>query len=442
MAIEPGENHTKTVAESEPASAGEHPKARGGLWTAILFRLIVLAISATLALVLSEVILTVIGYRRATPDYGHPQLGFDTFRNQTSTFVFPEYGGPLTMKTNNLGFHEDTDTQHEKAPGAIRVIVVGDSHTAGECANAENYPNVWEGLVNQDAKRPRVEVINAGVGRFSPYQYYVKTETQLTALKPDVLVVGLYIGNDFMDLMRRDDRPYLVRNRDGSITPHAPEFTMFDDPGKKPTFLSRTRVLAITRDKLGHSVLYQLQRARMLWNGVVEYDRGPLDISRYMIDVKRLTDLSLGFMTQSMLQDVWFRHFPETLNTAYEFNRYVMREFQALCARNGIKLIYAMIPAKVQIEPDDMEGIVKQFMAYDPSFTSANLAAFADKLSDQSMRDAQALGITAIDLRQPMRERRNGVRLYYPSEMHLSPAGNRVIATILRDSIRLEPPAK
>ena len=77
------------------------------------------------------------------------------------------------------------------------------------------------------------------------FQYYVKTTHQLLPLKPDHLIVGLYLGNDFMDLIRHDDRPYLTRKANGEVEAHTPDFMMYEDPAREQGTFASIRTLSL-----------------------------------------------------------------------------------------------------------------------------------------------------------------------------------------------------
>jgi lysophospholipase L1-like esterase len=404
-------------------------------------KILALCLSLTLCLGLAELGLRLSGAPPAARPIGDALLGFGTIPNRVETFNFPEYGGMLTMKTNNLGFHDDTDTPIQKPSHTYRVAFVGDSQTAGECANHESFPHEFERLMNQSgSSATHVEVLNAGVGRYSPYQYYVKTSSQIVPLKPDHLIVGIYLGNDFMDLMRPDDRPYLTWQPDGSIRPHRPQFVMLDDPASPPSMLESLRLFGLMRQLAGPTLLYEVRRANLLLHDAAGNRNGLLAAFRYMLEVKQLTDISLGFMTQSLLQQVWFRHFPDTLPVAFRFDRYVMAQFKALCAANGIRLTYLIVPTKLQVEPEEMGPVLAKVAAHDPSMTTAALQGFENRLADELLQAGRDLGVEVLDVRQALIERRAGRRFYNPEEMHLTPAGNRAMALrlyeLLNGSIR------
>ncbi|HZM00376.1 MAG TPA: SGNH/GDSL hydrolase family protein [Planctomycetota bacterium] len=120
---------------------------------------------------------------------------------------WPEHpSGHIQHLTNNLGFRENEPTTVEKR--GYRILVTGDSHTEGAVMNAESYANVLEARFNQaldpsGATRP-VEVINAGVGGTGPHNYLAMLQRHLE-LKPDLVIAGLFVGNDFMNALMHSD---------------------------------------------------------------------------------------------------------------------------------------------------------------------------------------------------------------------------------------------
>jgi lysophospholipase L1-like esterase len=367
---------------------------------------------------------------------GDAALGFVNPPNGSDTFDFPEYGGKLTLRSNNLGFREDQDTKLSKSPGTQRIVVVGDSQTAGECANSETYPHQMELALQRENPLRQWEVLNLGTGRYSPYQYLIRTERAAFPLNPDRVIVGLYTGNDLMDLMRRDDRPYLTLKADGSVEEHPPEFVTLSPPGNRPGLLAGSRVYAVLRHAAGPTLVYQIQRASMLLRATRGHN--VFSIGSYMWDVKRTVDISLGLSTQSALQSVWFRHFPETQPTALALNKWVTRRFKELCETRHISLTYALIPSKIQIEPDDFPDVLARLQHRDPTMTLGSMQAAENELTERVLQDLRDLGVPAIDLRPALKQGKAAGRMYYRDEMHLTPAGNRVVAEAIADVLRAD----
>jgi len=115
---------------------------------------------------------------------------------------WPEHpDGSFRMAVNNLGFREDADTAREKDINTYRILVTGDSHIDGVVSNAESFPNRLETLLNSSGRRMVFEVINGGTGYYGPYNYagFLK---KFLYLKPDMFIVVIYSGNDFLDAIK------------------------------------------------------------------------------------------------------------------------------------------------------------------------------------------------------------------------------------------------
>src|SRR5688572_1592953 len=83
-----------------------------------------------------------------------------------------------------------------------RVVVYGDSFVE---ARSTRMPDTFPAQL-EAALRPRVpapvEVLNAGVTGYGPDQALARLERDLVDLEPDVVVIVVYAGNDFGDVVR------------------------------------------------------------------------------------------------------------------------------------------------------------------------------------------------------------------------------------------------
>ena len=400
-----------------------------------LYGLLATSISLILCLVMAEFSLRWMGFRRPAWDRGDALLGFAPAANQTAKFDFPE--NPFLLKTNNRAFFEDHDTPVEKPAGVNRVVVVGDSQTEGLCNNSESYPHHLEALLNHTG---RYEVINAGTGRYSPYQYYVKAVHDIMPLKPDHLIVGLYLGNDMQDLTRRDDRPYLTLDNDG-IHPHSPMFVVFEDPNKPPSWLASSRVYALMQKVFGSQLHYAITRAFLLYEDASAQKRSLPAIAKYMLQVRRLNGINNGLMVQSLYQYNWFQWYPETLPTALRLNKEVMKMFRDLSNQHGIGLTYVLIPTKPRVEPQSLEPLFAKVREHDKTFTLGKLQEFEDQIAGQIEKDGAELNVPVINTTQYLIENRRGRQLYYQNDMHLTATGNQVMAEAIAKSVASRPAA-
>jgi hypothetical protein len=141
-------------------------------------------------------------YPRSESDYYMPDplLGHRHRPHARREFTWPEHpSGRIVMQTNNLGLRRDQDVRDERQPGVTRILVTGDSHMDGVVYNHESFCSNLESLLNRDpAAKCRFEVLNAAAGYYGPDNYRSSLDSY-DSLGFEVLIVGLYTGNDFLD---------------------------------------------------------------------------------------------------------------------------------------------------------------------------------------------------------------------------------------------------
>ncbi len=111
--------------------------------------------------------------------------------------------GNWMLRTNDQGFREDAALSVPRP--ALRVLVTGDSHTDGVCNNDESFPNRLEAKLRASRKGKTVEVLNAGVGGYTLF-HYLGMLLRESAFEPQVFVVAVYGGNDFVELVLLEHR--------------------------------------------------------------------------------------------------------------------------------------------------------------------------------------------------------------------------------------------
>lgn len=122
--------------------------------------------------------------------------------NVIREFAWEEHPeGKIEMKTNNIGLRNNYDTKVQKDKNQFRVVVTGDSHIDGVLNNNQSVAFFLEkGLNNQYPERKN-EVLNAGNGYFGPQNYFGVVD-KFQIYKPDMFIVTIYTGNDFLDAIR------------------------------------------------------------------------------------------------------------------------------------------------------------------------------------------------------------------------------------------------
>jgi hypothetical protein len=115
------------------------------------------------------------GYRLKPNGIGHYQMGIPGIANSHG--------------------HRDIEVTLKKPPGVFRILVLGDSFTVGANVRQEEaYPKVVEKRLK--SVYPEIQVVNAGVGGWDPFQYAQYFEHYGYQFEPDLILVGFFVGND------------------------------------------------------------------------------------------------------------------------------------------------------------------------------------------------------------------------------------------------------
>ncbi len=105
------------------------------------------------------------------------------------------YQMDITAAANSRG-HRDVEVTLAKPAGVFRILVLGDSFTVGANVRQEEaYPKVLEKKL-RSIYGPHIQVINAGVGGWDPFQYAQYFEHYGYQFEPDLILIGFFVGND------------------------------------------------------------------------------------------------------------------------------------------------------------------------------------------------------------------------------------------------------
>lgn len=109
---------------------------------------------------------------------------------------FPEHpAGGWSVRTNAHGFRSEVPLRDG---AGLRIVAMGDSHSAGLCAQDETFTSLLEaGLAERGLD---AEVLNGAVGGYSFFHYLGALQRSLE-LEPDAFLLVVYGGNDFSGLM-------------------------------------------------------------------------------------------------------------------------------------------------------------------------------------------------------------------------------------------------
>ena len=136
-------------------------------------------------------------------------------------------GGGYLVRVNQAGFRCDHEVRPEKPAGRFRVLLFGDSYTAGDgVSNPHRYGDQLEKLV------PGLEVYNFGLPGSGTDQQYLIHRQLAGGLEHDLVLIGVLVENirrvvaRFRPYQTSDGRPlilakpYFSLGRDDELTLH------------------------------------------------------------------------------------------------------------------------------------------------------------------------------------------------------------------------------
>ena len=97
------------------------------------------------------------------------------------------------FRLNSRGFR--TREYQTRRSEAVRVVAIGDSFTYGAVPYEQTWPLVLEQRLEQALGR-EVEVISLGVPSVGPEFYWRLWQLEASRLRPDLVVLGFFVGND------------------------------------------------------------------------------------------------------------------------------------------------------------------------------------------------------------------------------------------------------
>ena len=170
-----------------------------------LANLMLLALSVIILLILLEVFVRIFNI---APDYGATK-GMYQKDDLLDYSMTPDFKGRFTrqefsadVSTNSFGLR---DVQYsEKKPNDYRILALGDSFTWGAYGTELNqtFAKILEKKLNERHGKLNYQVINAGVPGYGTDQELAYLENKGSELKPDLVLLNFFVGNDFRDNMQ------------------------------------------------------------------------------------------------------------------------------------------------------------------------------------------------------------------------------------------------
>jgi len=293
------------------------------------------------------------------------------------------------------------------------------------------------------------EVYNMSQGGYGTVQYYYLLKNQAIILRPELVVVGLYLGNDLIETY------YMVHDHDywKSLRKSGTSATDVDFVQKKPVvaepidkpfflgsdFVQKKPVVAEPIDKpffLGslrfwlseHSIIYRLlihafeEQMRLL---EMKYHLGHDTIISVLDDSDN--DLYTGFTPARRLLAVDLTD--PRVREGFEITLDLLKEMNEFCAERGITFVVMLIPSKESVysryieDNDNLEysELIDRIIACEREVNGLLKYYFADN------------NILFLDLLEPLQSALGQMRIYPKNQDdHMNKSGYEIIARVFQ----------
>jgi hypothetical protein len=311
----------------------------------------------------------------------------------------------VTMRINAHGFRDRPWSPPGTSPDRpARILVVGDSFTFGTGVREEaTYVRRLEELFGGEN---RLLSFNAGMPGFGPIDELLVLRRHLDEIRPDIVVVGLYSGNDLDDVLLAEKRLAPERSRAEASDPPAPFAgawmhlpSMLATLGRASYWIGNSRTCSLAWPGLVNVAL------RLGWTPTTDV-RDSLLLRASAAETDAEVERSIGAVA-------------ETLNDAADY-----------CRFRQAKLAVMLIPLRELVEPGAFERVLS-------GFPPRKRGEFHREALHERLREAlEERGIPVLDLQPRLRaEAETGARLFFV-EGHLNDAGHREVANVLADFLR------
>jgi lysophospholipase L1-like esterase len=345
--------------------------------------------------VLSEQLrMTVVADRR---QYGiaHPYVGHLHRPNETSVVAGKDFRA--VHEVDAKGFRNTWPW-----PVRAEIVAIGDSVTFGYGAKREE---AWPTIVSEGLDG--VPLINLSLIGAGPQQYLRVYETFGLDLRPKLLLVGLFVGNDFWDAEVFD--LWLKSGAGGN-------YMVWRDFGRPAPLNLRVSDPTGSLRRVYNRYVYPVLRSSRTYNLLRAFHGG---IEGDLAVPPRFVRFDDGSTVRLLAGD--FRRKSESAaadSAAFQLTLQALQAIHATAAKHGTHVLMVLQPSKEEVYLPLVESNVP-----DPAL--ALREAFA------------AHGIDFLDLAPGFRQRASeGVRLFFEEDGHPNPSGYALTADLVLSHLR------
>jgi hypothetical protein len=346
------------------------------------------------------------------PDVGMRHLPLARSRMSSET------AGSVAVRINSRGYR-GREYPWDAAAG-FRVLGLGDSFAFGFGVKEDD---TYLARLERALAGRQVEVINAGLAGMGPDNEARLLAKDGAALRPDLVLLGFFVGNDLMDTLTGPARTHL---RDGSPALADGFLERWYRP-LRPGGLQAEPLRRSSRPGLGlpipfkgfwrrHSHAYRFLSGR---------------VGRLREVSQRRRGLAAAPDFNPFQQEAFcLRSYPPEFDLAWTRTKSELSRIRSWCDTHRVRLAIVAIPTRAQVYPDHWDEVRRRFNPRDEDFD-------LEKPQRILAEFASAHGIPLIDLLPTLRgARETGGPLYFQTDIHWSPRGHAVAADEILRQLR------
>ncbi len=325
-------------------------------------------------------------------------LGWRLIPNKTAYFV-SRHEFRTRISINSAGMR-DKEYNVSRTEGKKRIIIIGDSFTSSfGVGDNDAFAKVME-----EKLLTGTEVLNFGVNGYGPAQELLQLQIKAIKYKPDLVVMVIYVGNDFDDIGGVSDWI------DGYIRPKA--------------VINATEKLHFTGIPVPISEKYlKMRQAKTLCSLPRSHFIDFIDKS-----IKR-KDYSINFMPSEIR--LCKKSFEDNTGATFRLMEAIIKETNEYCRKKGSKFMVVVAPTIVQVyESRYWNEIRKKYNLNDNDYDLMQPNKILADICSKA-------GIPLTDLTRPLKSAiEAGNDTYYIKNQHWNKNGEQVAAETIAKFIK------
>ena len=328
-----------------------------------------------------------------------PELGWKFIPNQRARVVCPgEVDHQVTI--SSLGFRDrerDLSSKSKK-----RVLVLGDSFVSNVDVEADEvFTRVME------RQLANTEVLNFGVNGYGQVQEYLLLKTWFDRVNPDVVMVVIYLRNDFLDNVEPKwtyGRPF--------VSLEGPDSTLVFHP---------TLPSALGSSNGGRAPAWKVYKRSHVWTLI---NQSLEDLLRGVVGDQSQDRQAAAYTQQELIP--YRKSPPPSTDFMFAAMTKLASMFREFSSAKAVPVVFVLAPSPVPVYDDlwlEATGKASQDR-YDRALPNKRLMQFADEN-----------GLMMVDLLPAFLSEGNK-SLYFRYEQHWTREGNELVARVLVEYLR------